>query len=268
MAVHAHPDDECITGGGALAKYAERGVRTVLVTCTLGEVGEIHDPDLEIDKVRDHLGEIRERELRRACGLLGVSQVYLLGYRDSGMAGTADNDHPQSFHRADLNQATERLVGIMEQERPEVVFTYGPDGGYPHPDHLKAHRVTVDAVDRLRAAGADFPQRLYWAVWSRSTIQTVARMMRERGLRHPFGDEDQVEGGWPDDKITTLIDVESQLEMVHQALLCHRTQIAQDGFFVNTPEDIMRAALSRESFVRPEGLAPGAPLETDLYPGT
>ncbi len=145
MAVHAHPDDESIGTGGVLARYADEGIRTVLVTCTGGEVGEIGDPTLATP---DNLAEIRERELRAACEILGVAHLELLGYRDSGMVGTADNERPDAFARADLDAAAGRLVALIRRYRPQVLVTYDENGFYGHPDHVNANRITVRAFAR------------------------------------------------------------------------------------------------------------------------
>ena len=136
MTVHAHPDDESIGTGGVLARYADEGIRTVLVTCTGGEVGEIGDPTLATP---DNLAEIREQELRAACAILGVGHLELLGYRDSGMAGTDDNEHPDAFARADLDVAIRRLVALVRRFRPQVLVTYDENGLYGHPDHVHAN---------------------------------------------------------------------------------------------------------------------------------
>src|SRR4030081_27015 len=138
IAVHAHPDDECLGTGGILARYAAEGVRTVLVTCTDGAVGEISDPALATP---DNLAEVRSRELDAAVHLLGISRLVKLGYRDSGMAGTADNDNPASFHQANIDKAIERVVAVMRAEQPQVVVTYDERGGYGHPDHIRRHPV-------------------------------------------------------------------------------------------------------------------------------
>src|SRR6266568_8365735 len=157
VAVHAHPDDECISTGGILARYAADGARTVLVTCTDGAVGEISDPALATP---DNLAEVRSRELDESVRILRVSRLVKLGYRDSGMAGTADNDNPASFQQADFDQAVERVVRVIRDERPQVVVTYDERGGYGHPDHIRAHEVAVAAFDasadaeRFPAAGA------------------------------------------------------------------------------------------------------------------
>src|SRR5438093_6251571 len=121
MAVHAHPDDEAIGTGGVLARYSDEGLHTVLVTCTGGEVGEIADSALASP---ENLAQVRLQELRAACEILGVGELHLLGYRDSGMAGTPENEHPASFNRAPLEEATGKLVEIVRRERPQVLVTY------------------------------------------------------------------------------------------------------------------------------------------------
>src|SRR5204862_4646138 len=126
------------------AQAADNGIRTVLVTCTGGEVGEIASPTLAS---ADNLGEVRERELRAACEILNITQLELLGYRDSGMAGTADNDHPDAFARADLDEAAGRLVKLVRTYRPQVMVTYDDNGFYGHPDHINAHRIAVRAYE-------------------------------------------------------------------------------------------------------------------------
>src|SRR5712691_7560538 len=144
IAVHAHPDDECIGTGGILARYGAEGVRTVLVTGTDGAVGEISDPALATP---ENLVEVRARELDASVRVLGIKRLVKLGYRDSGMAGTADNDNPASFNQANIDEAIERVVKVMRVEQPQVVVTYDERGGYGHPDHNRAHQVAVAAFD-------------------------------------------------------------------------------------------------------------------------
>src|SRR5579859_1968554 len=154
MAVHAHPDDECLSTGGVLARYGAAGVRTVLVTCTDGAVGEISDPALATP---DNLVEVRSRELDESVRILGVSRLVKLGYRDSGMAGTPDNDNPASFQQADFESAVGRVVRLIREERPQVVVTYDENGGYGHPDHIRAHQVAVAAF-AAAGDGNRFPE--------------------------------------------------------------------------------------------------------------
>ncbi|HSR24647.1 MAG TPA: PIG-L family deacetylase, partial [Candidatus Eisenbacteria bacterium] len=151
LLVHAHPDDECVATGGVMLRAHQEGHRVVLVTATRGEEGEIHNMDEA--STRPRLGEVRTEELRRSCEILGVDRQEFLGYRDSGMAGTASNQDPRSFHRAPLSEAAGRLAVLLREERPDVVVTYTPDGTYGHPDHVKAHHVTVAALDLLEREG-------------------------------------------------------------------------------------------------------------------
>ncbi len=165
LLVHAHPDDEAISTGGAMMKAHADGHRVVLVTATRGEVGEIYNMDEKA--TRPHLGEVRTKELEKAAGILGVNRSVFLGYRDSGMVGTADNENAKSFHQAPLDEAAGRLEAILREERPEVVVTYAEDGTYGHPDHIKAHQVTNAALDLLEKEGWR-PRKLYYTVIPRS----------------------------------------------------------------------------------------------------
>src|SRR5918911_3528093 len=190
MTVHAHPDDEAIGTGGVLARYADEGMRTVLVTCTGGEVGEIADPALATP---DTLGEVRARELAESVRILGVSRSVKLGYRDSGMAGTETNGDPRSFFQADLEEATGRLVRVVREERPQLLVTYDDSGGYGHPDHVRAHLITVAGFEaagdpaRFPEAGPPWrPSKLYFTAFTRSGALRFAEMLRERGIEAPW----------------------------------------------------------------------------------
>jgi mycothiol S-conjugate amidase len=147
LAVHAHPDDESSKGAGTLARYAAAGVRTVIVTCTGGEAGEILNPAMDQPGVLERMPELRRAELAKALEILRVSAHYWLGYRDSGMPDTPANAHPEAFANAGLDEATGRLVRIIRQEQPQVLLTYDESGGYPHPDHVRTHEVSVAAFD-------------------------------------------------------------------------------------------------------------------------
>src|SRR5215831_1552893 len=153
MAVHAHPDDECISTGGILARYAAEDARTILVTCTDGAVGEISDPALATP---ENLAAVRSRELDDSVRVLNISRSVRLGYRDSGMAGTADNDDPRAFLQSSFDEALERVVRVVREEQPQVIVTYDERGGYGHPDHIRAHQVAVAAFGAA-GQGARFP---------------------------------------------------------------------------------------------------------------
>ncbi len=276
LEVHAHPDDESITSGGLFAWCAERGILTVLVTCTGGEVGEIVDPTMDKASVQPQLASLREDELRQACGILGIEHLELLGYRDSGMADTPDNEHPHSFARADLEEATARLVRIFRSYRPDVVVTYDENGGYGHPDHIKAHRITVRAFDL--AADAKFgpelggpwqPAKLYYTALPRSRLRRLARELRSRGIKTRWDDvdPDKIEFGTPDERVTTTVDVRRYAGTKMRAMLAHRTQIDPAGWMLNLSDDLRREIWGWESFTRVRSSVDAPLPETDLLAG-
>ena len=254
MAVHAHPDDEAISTGGVLARYADEGLRTVLVTCTGGEVGEISDSMLATPET---LAEVRRKELERACEILRLGRLHLLGYRDSGMMGTPDNEHPASFHQASLEEATARLVTLVRRERPQVLVTYDERGFYGHPDHIRAHQITMAAFyaagdpARWPEMGAPWrPAKLYYTAVARSAIKNLGRLLSEAGIKTPFGDGEgrEPEIGVTDELITTQVDVSAQVERKRQALLAHATQMGPEVFFAKMPPALFYQVFARESF--------------------
>jgi N-acetyl-1-D-myo-inositol-2-amino-2-deoxy-alpha-D-glucopyranoside deacetylase len=272
LAVHAHPDDECIQTGGILARYAAEGVRTVLITCTRGEVGEISDPALATPA---NLAEVRAAELAEAARILGIGRVVQLGYRDSGMAGTADNDHPRSFLRAHLDEATAKVVRVVREERPDVVVTYDENGLYGHPDHIRAHQVAVAAFHaagdptRFPEAGPAWaPPKLYYAVFGRSGVRRFAERLRQAGIAPPFGDDWSSGGfGVADERVTTEVDVAAYVDTKRAALAAHRTQMGPDTFVTRLPPDLYRQMAGRETFQRVVGPTRQDGTETDLFAG-
>jgi N-acetyl-1-D-myo-inositol-2-amino-2-deoxy-alpha-D-glucopyranoside deacetylase len=257
MIVHAHPDDEVIGSGGTLAHYSDRGINTVLVTATLGEEGEIVVADLDTPENHARLAEIRREELRKATEILGITHQELLGYRDSGMVGRPSNEHPASFHQADMDEATGRLVRLMRRHRPQVLVSYNAAGGYGHPDHIACHKVTLAAFDaaaesaRYPAAGPAWaPLKLYEMSRPREQTQQAWQQMRERGLKTPLDnpDYDIARFTVPIAQITTALDVSAYMQRKRAALIEHRTQIAVDGPFFAMPEDIGRQWFGVEYF--------------------
>jgi mycothiol conjugate amidase Mca len=277
LAVHAHPDDECIGTGGVLARYAAEGARTVLVTCTDGAVGEISDPALATP---ENLAEVRSHELDESVRILGIKRLIKLGYRDSGMAGTADNDNPASFNQANLDHAIERVVQVMRTEQPQVVVTYDQNGGYGHPDHIRAHQVAVAAFEAAgnaqlypSAGPAWTPSKLYYTVFPRSAMRRFAERLREEGIEPPFGGPDAEAAdeaaespfGVSDDKVTTTVDVSAHIETKRAALESHRTQMGPEQFFMQLPMQLFTEAFGHETFQR---IAGSGPLpESDLFDG-
>lgn len=266
MAVHAHPDDEVFSTGGILAKSAQEGDRVVVVYCTNGEAGEMHDADLEPEDAIPRLGEIRMEEARKACALLGVTDVFFLGYRDSGMKDTKENEHPAAFANAALDEATQRLMEIIRTTQPQVMIAYDEDGGYGHPDHIMAHRIAVEAFQKLQGEpGA--PRKLYYSARSREGFRRYVEALKEHGLTVPWidGDFNFDEYGVPDEEITAHIDVEAFVGLKKRALAVHRTQIKPDFFYLQIPDDALAAGSGLEYFVRV--LPPPMPgeRETDLF---
>jgi N-acetyl-1-D-myo-inositol-2-amino-2-deoxy-alpha-D-glucopyranoside deacetylase len=247
MAVYAHPDDETFAGG-VLARYARQGCRTVLVTTTGGEAGEISDPILASP---ENLGQVRAAELAEAARLLGIHRTLALGYRDSGMAGTPENDDPRSLHRADLDEATERLVTVIRAERPEILLTHNEQGDYGHPDHIKTHRVVVaafaaagDPVRFPEAGPAWASSKLYVGAFPRSGLERWAETMRQAGIEPPMERRElkdaegrPVEFGTPDELVTTEVEVADFANLKRRAMLAHRTQFGPEHFLAKlTPE--------------------------------
>jgi len=271
MAVHAHPDDESSSTGGILARYGAEGKRTVLVTCTGGELGEIGDPSLATP---ENLGEVRRRELEAACSILGVTKLYRLGYRDSGMLGLPENEDPSSFNQADLDEAVGRLVALIRAERPEVLVTYDDNGFYGHPDHVRANQITVAAWEaagdprRYTEPGLDpwTPLKLYYTTVARSGFKTFGEKMRAAGLEPPFEGEDPV-FGVEDDVITATIDISRWVEIKRAALMAHKTQMGADVFFSKLPPALFSELFDRESFIRFASRIDAAEKEADLFEG-
>jgi len=279
MIVHAHPDDEAIGTGGTLARYGAEGIRTVLVTATLGEEGEIVVPEMNTPEVKARLAEVRREELNQAVAILSVSDLAILGYRDSGMAGTEANSHPDCFNMADMDEATGRLVRLVRAYRPQVLVSYNEHGGYGHPDHIACHKVTVAAFDaagdtaRYPEAGLPWtPLKLYFANSPRRQLQSAWDQMKARGIPTPLDDPDfdLTRFTVPDDQITTMIDISDYVRLKLDALLVHRTQIAPDGRFMAIPEDIRREVFSKEYFTRAASrvvIAQHGEYEDDLFAG-
>ena len=280
LLVHAHPDDETIGTGAVMAKYAAEGVGVTLVTCTLGEEGEVLVPDLaHLASDRDDaLGQHRVGELAAACEALGVRDHRFLGgpgrWRDSGMMGTPQNDRPDVFWQADLAEATRALVGVLREVRPQVVVTYDDRGGYGHPDHIQAHRVTVVAVDACAdpAYAPDLGEpwtveKLYWTAFPKSVLQAGIDHLKASGETNFFGADsaDDLPFGNPDEEVTTEVDAREHLERKVAAMRSHATQIAVDGPFFALSNNVGQQAMGVEYFVRARPAATPGARESDLF---
>jgi mycothiol S-conjugate amidase len=280
LSVHAHPDDEASKGAGTVVRYAAEGVHTVLVTCTGGEAGEILNPAADTPEIRADLAAVRQAELEESVRILRYARLHLLRYRDSGMAGSEDNTRPGSFAAAPLEEPVGRLVAIIRAERPQVVVTYDEEhSGYPHPDHIRVHDISIAAFeaagdpDRFPEVGPPFqPLKLYYSVWSRARVETLHRAFLDRGEESPY--ERWMERWNPDDEerpITTRIDVGDYLNERRAALLAHRTQIDPDSFWMRLPEEVVREVFPWEEYrlarsLVDDTLPPGG-FEEDLFAG-
>jgi N-acetyl-1-D-myo-inositol-2-amino-2-deoxy-alpha-D-glucopyranoside deacetylase len=237
LLVHAHPDDESIGTGATMAHYVAAGARVTLVTCTLGEEGEIHVPELTglAAAEADQLGGYRAAELAAACAALGVTDHRFLGgagrYRDSGMMGLPTNDHPRAFWRADVDEAAGHLLEIMRETRPQVIITYDPNGFYGHPDHIQAHRVTMRAVELACAEGFG-PAKVYWLAMPKSALAAGMEAFA-RSADNPFAevrDPDNLPFGTPDEEIAARIDATDAHDAKMAAMRAHATQIPENSW--------------------------------------
>jgi len=275
LTVHAHPDDEASKGAPTVARYHDEGVRTVLVTCTGGEAGDILNPAMDRPEVRERIDEVRREELARAAEIIGYDEVVLMGYRDSGMPDSEHNAHPENFANAPLHEAVEKLVEVIRRERPQVIITYGDDQrGYPHPDHLRVHDISLPAFEAAGDptaypdAGDPFaPQKLYYVVWSRARIQATHDKFVELGIESPFG-EDWFKRPSQDDQITTSIDIANWYDVRLDSLLAHATQVDPTSpFWFGLPRDISRTVHPFDEYVLARSRVDSELPESDLFAG-
>ena len=288
LTLHAHPDDEASKGAPTLARYHAAGVRTVLVCCTGGEEGDLQNPHLREPGQPFHgltpeqekalLAQVRPGELQRSAEIIGFDNVEMLGYRDSGMPDSAANSHPQSFHMAPLDEAVGRLVAIIRRERPQVIITYGDDqSGYPHPDHVKVHDISLPAFERAGDpswypdAGEPWqPLKLYYTVWSRARLMAVHEgMIRHRG-ESPF-EQDWLDRPSHDHRITTRLEVGEFLWARSGALRAHATQVdPTEPWWFGLTDDQLAEVYPWEDWILARSLV-GEPadgeLELDLFAG-
>lgn len=275
LSVHAHPDDEASKGAGTVHRYHRDGVRTVLVCCTGGEAGDILNPALDNDEVRANLAEVRRAELAASASIIGFDEVVMLGYLDSGMPDTPENAHPDCFANAPLDEAVGRLVGVIRRERPQVVLTYGEDqSGYPHPDHLRVHEVTMAAIPAAADPDA-YPDlgppwqvaKVYWSVWSRARIVAQHEAFIAAGIESPF------EARWferpsQDHLITTSIDVDGLYHVRAGALRAHATQIDPSSpFWFGLPDEVMSGIHPYDDYQRALSTVDAPVPEDDLFAG-
>jgi LmbE family N-acetylglucosaminyl deacetylase len=254
---HAHPDDESIATGGTMAAAAAAGHRVVLVLATRGEHGEVDDGFLDEGET---LSERRERETLASADVLGVAAVEFLGYTDSGMMGTRENDLPGSFWTADLEEAAQRLAEILRAEQAEMLTIYDSNGNYGHPDHIQVHRVGV------RAAELAGTPRVYEATVNRDEMRRGMAELAEQGmLPGEAPDFEEFELGVSESVLTTRVDVSPWLEQKRASMRTHASQIAEQSFFLAMPEEAFTSAFGVEWYIHRGVATPVEEFETSLW---
>jgi len=281
LLVHAHPDDESIGTGATMAKYAAEGAGVTLVTCTLGELGEIIPPELAhlAADADGGLGQYRIGELAAACAALGVTDHRFLGgpgrWRDSGMMGLPSNDVPGCFWQADVDEAARELLRVIREVRPQVLISYDSNGFYGHPDHIQAHRVARRAFELADGLVGKF----YATALPRSVLVGAVEAMRQRqqdgsfpGGGPDFRNVESVDDfpfGVPDEDVTTEIDATAYLDQKLAAMRAHATQIAVDSPFFTFSDGVGQRAFGREYYTLlagPRGRGSGShDRESDLF---
>ncbi|MBS2538944.1 mycothiol conjugate amidase Mca [Catenulispora sp. NF23] len=281
MTVHAHPDDESSKGAATSARYVRDGVDVLVVTCTDGSRGDILNPQLKKDpavqaEIEANLLDVRRKEMDTAREILGVRQEWL-GFVDSGLPeGDPLPPLPEGcFALQDLETAAEPLVRLIRQQRPQVIVTYNENGGYPHPDHIMTHKVTVAAFDaagdpaKYPDAGEPWqPLKLYYDVaWSMARLEAEHQELLDRGLESPYWELLKERQNWPQREITTRVQAGEYFEIRDAALKAHATQIDPDGPFFRTPNDVKRAVWPTEDFELARSLIDTTLPEDDLFAG-
>ena len=288
LTVHAHPDDEASKGAPTLARYHADGVHTVLVCCTGGEEGDLQNPTLREPGQRFHgltpeqekalVASMRPAELAASAAVIGFDEVVMLGYRDSGMPDSEANVHPDCFASAEIDEATGRLVAVIRRTRPQVIITYNDDQqGYPHPDHLRVHDISVLAFERAGDPawypdlGEPFtPAKLYYTTWSRRRMVAIHEGLLRHHGESPY-DEKWFERPDHDHRITTKVEIGAFMWARTKSLLAHATQVdPTEPFWFGLDDDQLTAIYPWEDWILARshvGPIPGVDAEHDLFEG-
>jgi LmbE family N-acetylglucosaminyl deacetylase len=267
MAVHAHPDDEASSTGGVLARYSDEGLTTIVVTCTNGELGDLpggikpdadgHDTELVV--------KLRKDELERACEILKVTHLEMLGYRDSGMADWEHKGHPDAFCNVPFDDAVGRITALFEKYRPDVVITYNDKSAYDHPDHVQASRVTMAAIER-----SGIPKKFYFTAMRANRFARIREMLTRQGVELPARPEPRPE--WikksqeQEALINAFVDVAPFVDRKLDALRTHESQI-QNFMWNKLPRDGLIEVFGVETFIRMSDSTGAAVPEDDLFAG-
>lgn len=276
--VHAHPDDESSKGAASTAYYVARGARVMVVSCTGGEEGEILNPRMDSPENWARMPELRRQEMAAAASILGIEHVWL-GYRDSGFPSGEDwqPTHPDAFALADVDEAAGRLVKVIREFRPQVLTTYDERGGYPHPDHIQTHVVSMAAVDQ--AADPDlWPEhgepwqvsKVYYQMgFHRGRFAALDEAMHAHGLESPYASRLADWSEEADARLlpTTFVPASDFFETRNRALLAHATQIDPDSFWFAVPLEVERAGWPTEDFQLVRSTVPSQVPESDLFAG-
>ncbi len=279
MAVHAHPDDESSKGAATMAKYVAEGVDVLVATCTGGERGSVLNPKLQGDPyIEEHIHEVRAREMDEAREILGVKQAWL-GYVDSGLPeGDPLPPLPDGcFALQEIEEAAGTLVRLIREFRPHVITTYDENGGYPHPDHIMTHRISVVAFDaagdpdRYPEAGEPWrPLKLYYNQgFNKPRTLALHEALLARGLESPYGQWLERWKSWdrPERQLTTRVPCADYFEIRDKALIAHATQIDPDGSWFHVPMDLQKEVWPTEDFELAKSLVDTTLPESDLFAG-
>lgn len=277
LAVHAHPDDEASKGAATVARYVAEGAEATLVCCTGGEAGDILNPALDTPEVRADIPAVRRAELEKSVGIIGYTRLDMLGYRDSGMPDSEDNANEECFWRVPMAESVEALVRIVRRDRPHVLIAYGEDhAGYPHPDHIRAHEISLEAwraagdPGRFPDAGEPWePKKLYYVAWSRARFLALHQSFLDMGLESPFDDK-WFDRPSHDHLITTKIDIRDYYGVRSEALRAHATQIDPTSpFWFGLPDDVVARSYPWEDYQLAESRVPVDVdgIEDDLFTG-
>lgn len=269
LGAFAHPDDEGIVSG-AFLQYSTSGVETGLVCATRGEVGEIADPALARP---ENLGQVREGEMRAAAKELGVHNLWFLGYRDSGMAGTPENADPRAFAQASAAEVVGKLVKIIREFRPQVIVTFDESGAYGHPDHIAIYRYTTsafhaaaDAVQYPDLGPAHSVSKLYYSSFPRSALRAIGEWMSTQNYEGSFSGLDPEKLGMPDEQISVWLNVEPWREQKDRSRSMHRTQLDPNNFMAKIPEEVQQNWRSHECYqLAASRVGPDVPGENNLF---
>lgn len=241
LSIFGHPDDEAFGSGGTLAGLVRKGHKITAVCATNGDVGEISDPALATP---ENIWQVRQEEMRQAMAVTGVSDVRFLGYRDSGMDGTDDNQNPASLYQAEPAKVQAQIAEIIYEINPNIVFTHDPTGGYGHPDHLAVHRSATAAVEAMN----ENRPHLYYVCFTKGNFRKLWQDMTDAGITPPFAKEALDDIGSPDDYVTTIKDVSAYVDIKKESLSKHQTQVDPSGPFGLLAPPVLTAWMSTEYF--------------------